>query len=79
MIHALDLVGNISAEIVNQHRRIGVRLEVVGKAQHHHYRGQARLHVERAVATAGIVGIAGYFGKRVARQRPVVIVAGKIP
>ena len=59
VIHALDLVGNVAAEIVHQDHRIRVRREVVGEAQSHHHRGQARLHVERAVAAARIVGVAG--------------------
>ena len=72
MIHALDLVRNIAAEIVNQDRRIRVGREVIGEAQRYHHRGQARLHVERAVAAARVVGVAGYLGKRVARPRTVV-------
>ena len=72
VIHALDLVGNIAAEIVHQDRRIGVRREVVGETQGHHHRGQTRLHVERAVASARVVGVAGYLGKRVAGARTVM-------
>ena len=52
--------------------RVGVGREVVGEAQRHHHRGQARLHVERAVAAARVVRVAGDLGERVARPRAVV-------
>ena len=64
--------GILPPRLCTQDRRIGVRREVVGEAQRHHHRGQARLHVERAVAAARVVGVAGDLGKRIARQRTVV-------
>ena len=72
VVHALDLVGKVAAQIVDLDHRVGVVREVVGEAQCHHHRGQARLHVERAVAAARVVGVAGHLGKRVARPRTVV-------
>ncbi len=72
MVHALDLVRNVAAEVVDVDRRIGVGREEVGEAQRHHRRGQARLHVERAVAAARVVGVARDLREGVARQRAVV-------
>ena len=72
MVHALDLVRDVAAQVVEVDHRVGVGREEVGEAQRHHCRGQARLHVERAVAAARVVGVAGACGEGVARQRAVV-------
>ena len=72
MIHALDLVGDVATQIVDADRRVGIIRKVVGQAQRHHRRGQARLHVESAVAAARVVGVARDLRERVARARPVV-------
>ena len=42
------------------------------RRQRHHHRGQARLHVERAVAAARVVRVARDLGESVARPRAVV-------
>ena len=39
VIHALDLVGNVAAQIVDDDRRVRVVREDIGQAKRHHHRG----------------------------------------
>src|SRR5665213_552778 len=50
VVHALDLVGNVAARIMDLDRNVGICREEVGETQSHHHRRLASLHVERAVA-----------------------------
>ena len=71
MIHPLDLIGDVAAQIMHHDGRIGVIRQKIGQAQRHHHRRQTCLHIQRAVPP-NVVCATGNFGERVARPRPVV-------
>ena len=60
------------AQVVDVDLDIGVGREVVGEAARHRHRREARVHVERPVAAACVVGVSRDFGEGVTRPRSVV-------
>ena len=72
MIHALDFVGDVAAQVVHVDHRVGVVVEDVGHAQRHHRGRQVRLHVQRAVAPARVVDVAGQVREGLAGQAAVM-------
>ena len=71
MIPALDVKGNVAAEVVDLDHSVRVVREQVGQRQCHHHRGQARLHVERALAAARIVRVGRDLGVASPGRRPL--------